>query len=230
MNELIRLITAWPVVSVLIVLVVMILLLWIIVKAAGEGREVTFWPPRIGPRPPNADPASHSSTAPSSQSYPDPDDSRVVTERLLPVSLPESLRILRSQETARDDDDTASKRSSVKCASVDLVAVPIAGLYIETGTSNGKWFVITNMSWRLTVGRSEECEISLPGDRHLSRSHFRIEVDRALGAEGQTYRFAAVDAASQNGISVDDQEVQRADLTHRSVIEAGNVRMRFYIL
>jgi hypothetical protein len=51
MEELGKLIAAWPTVAMLIAIVFLAFFGWLIIKATTEGREVSFWPPKIGPRP-----------------------------------------------------------------------------------------------------------------------------------------------------------------------------------
>jgi hypothetical protein len=220
-QEILNVLTKWPVITASLVIFILAFLMWIFIKSAREGREVAFWPPRIGPRSQNN---SSTKSAPTSE-----DSSGTAAD--LNLDARTLTAVHGGQPTATGFEDTAKSipdSTSGKCASTLLTAPPIAGLYVETDSGDRHWFVITTVNWGATVGRLPSCQISLPKERHLSRSHFRIEIEKVLGEEGHTYQFTIV--AHSNPTWVNGEKVQHCELAHRDLIQAGYVRMRFYIL
>jgi pSer/pThr/pTyr-binding forkhead associated (FHA) protein len=71
----------------------------------------------------------------------------------------------------------------------------------------------------LTVGRSETCGVSIPGDTRLSPVHCRVK------REGG--RFRLVDEGSATGTVVNGQRVTDLALAGNEVIMVGRTVLRF---
>jgi hypothetical protein len=195
-----------------VIIALLAFVMWLVHRAAREGREISFWPPRIGPR----DSISLNSSSAA--------ELKAESSTLVGEAPP----IPALKDSAYDDTDT--NKWSAKCGFVKLVGVPLAGLFVENGSDFGKWFFITNMSSRVTVGREPSCEVSVSGDQRISRLHFRIEVSRTPERETLPYSFTIIDAASGNGTFLNGKEVERQELMHLDIIQIGDVRLQFHIL
>ena len=233
-SEVGNLLAKWPTITGLVIVTVLAFLIWLVVKASREGREVSLWPPRIGPR--------ESTLAKSPRlvvrtgrslgmsitdrdeedDEPSDDESEDVATTLIGVD-EEELHDVRF-------DDTAGAPKGRRCASAKLLSTPVAALFVESGGSYSRFFIITPMDWKVTVGRFPSCQICLPKDPHLSRLQFTIEIDRNLEASGQAYRFTITAQSFKIPTVVNGEKVQAKELTHHDVIEAGNVRLKFFVL
>lgn len=179
------------------------LLAYLVVRSLGEGREVSFWLPRIGPRLKHAQ---------------DPD---------------ETAALLRSvaADSSQRAGNTPAVASVGHLPSVMLSAEPIALLRLIAGKGQGTCFVVTAILRSITVGRSTDCDLAID-DHSLTRHHFRINVkpvaSDTLGA--RRYQFSLVDARSTNGTFVNGNRVQEIGLGNGDLVEAGGVSLRFFQL
>lgn len=182
-------------------LVLAVAAVWLVNRALGEGREVSFWPPRVGARP------SSSGDTPSARSAPGahPDNHGPATgtrDRAFPDHPP--------------------------VPSVEVPSTPIAALRVEGGANAGTVYLLTEDRRTVTLGRGNECDLAFP-DPVFSRTHARINVTPASNpsAPQRSYLFELIDTGSANGTFLNGERIHRASLADSDLIQVGGVRIRF---
>jgi pSer/pThr/pTyr-binding forkhead associated (FHA) protein len=94
-----------------------------------------------------------------------------------------------------------------------------ATLTVLNGSARGEKFTMT--SQRLSIGRDEENDISIPGDQKMSRRHAEI----LLSQNGLEIR----NVSEQNIMEVDGRECRRAFLNDNVAILLGETRFQFSV-
>jgi hypothetical protein len=182
------------------VLVVMALLGYLFVRSLGEGREVSFWPPRIGPRP----------KLPQEQTT---------------ASAPSKSAGARSVDTA-----VPPVVGGGRLPSVFLSSEPIALMSLMRGKGQGACFLVTAAQRSITVGRSTDCDLALEDaflSGHHFRVNIRPVASETLGA--RRYEFFLVDSGSPNGTFVNGNQAHGyVELKNGDLIEAGDVSLRLF--
>ena len=177
-----------------VAVVLLAAVLFLVLKAFNEGREVTFWPPRIGPR-------------------------------TKPDSVKENLVTPDPQHNTAGDGPAASSLPSVT-----LSADPIAALRIVSGPLVGRMFFLTEEHRSITVGRANICDISFPGSRYFSKTHFRIDIVPIDSEQtiGRDYNVKLVDCGSTNGTFVNGRKVTTKELRDNDRIQLGDTTIVFH--
>jgi FHA domain len=188
-------------------------LVFVILRALSEGREISFWPPKIGERPNSSTVPVAQDTAPNAKTTPD----SVATETIRRSETPDP------GESLTDAEDPSAKQ-------VRLPAHPIGLLYIYSGSQHGLCYFITSGERTVTVGRSSDNTLSL-NDGVLSRFHFRINISpiELSNSLSRSYQFILIDSRSANGTWVNGAQVlEPTVLKHNDMIEMGEFGMKFY--
>ncbi|MCA9735792.1 FHA domain-containing protein [candidate division KSB1 bacterium] len=160
---------------------------------------MSFWPPKIGPRPltdgnkkekPKNDPIDSISIY----------DSAIRKTEMVPVA----------QNWLKLDSS------------------PIGLLYTESGKSQGACFLITEEMRTMTFGRHESCDICIP-DSLFSRMQFRINIlpIDSVKTSQRMYKFEICDSQSSNGTSVNGKKITQIPLKDSDLIQAGGTKIRF---
>jgi len=186
-------------------LVLVVVVLWLVNRALGEGREISFWPPRIGARPGSrGDSPSAAAPRPAAEADKDPPASEQVGS-----GFPEYPPV----------------------PSLAVPSTPIAALRVEAGARAGTVYLLTEDRRTLTLGRGNECDLAFP-DTVLSRTHSRINVSPAPNPTGlhRSFLFELIDSASANGTFLNGRRIDRASLGNNDLIQIGGVRIRFNVL
>ena len=191
------------IVMVPVLLVVVATLAFVVVRATAEGREVSFWPPKIGPRPESA--PRGAPTVPAMATRAD-------------------------QPAAEPSSSTDDNFEQPGMPSVLLRARPLGLLYMASGPMPGTCYLLTEEHRSLTVGRSSHCDITIPHPL-LSRTHFRITLT-PIALEGRSrrgYRVEIQDLGSPNGTFVNGTQIRHTVPLHDAdTIEVGGLSLTFH--
>lgn len=192
------------------VVIVAGILAYIVLRSLREGREVSLWPPKIGPRQPNV----------------------VKPESPLSIAHAAGTKVRSSSEdvmaSATSETGQSERSESFGARSARFPANSIALLYVESGHAPGTIFAVTAGDRSLTVGGVPPADLVIQDD-YMSRSHFRIHVRLSASPEAteRAYDIELQDLGSRNGTWVNGKQVERTSLNHNSLIEAGGAKIRF---
>ncbi|MCF7853996.1 MAG: AAA family ATPase [Candidatus Pacebacteria bacterium] len=92
----------------------------------------------------------------------------------------------------------------------------MATLTIHNGPEAGQTFNLSDE--RVTIGRGPDCEVRLT-ESSISRQHAQLELQNGI--------WQVQDLGSQNGLFVDNQRVESADLTDQAEFRLGNIQIHF---
>jgi hypothetical protein len=183
----------------LVILVAVVV--YVILKSLREGREVSFWPPKIGARP-TLENVGGGKTA--DRSSPEARDDPFSSAMASPGT------VLRDVAQVGKFPDNA-----------------LAFLYVESGSIAGATFVLTTSGQSYLFGHNETCDFMIPG---VSRAQFRIHVRRQEGATTslRPYNLELQELGSQIPIWVDGVNAERASvaLKDHTIIETGGLKIR----
>jgi len=186
-----------------IAIALVISLLYIVIKAFNEGREVSFWPPKIGPR-------TKSDNSEDRQEVSDP-------------GVRDSPSHAKSQKTDKDP-------SPGHIPSATFPANPIGILRIVSGPLVGRTFFLTEEHRSVTVGRAPTCDIQFPESRFFSNTHFRIDLTPIDSTKkvSRDYKVEIVDCGSTNGTFVNGRRVSTKELQSNDRIQGGDTTIIFH--
>lgn len=187
--------------------VLLVVLVAIVYMGLREGREISFWPPRIGPRPPaqgavaSGTPAGAqaSSTAPASLGSGANGASVVAASYPPPVEVP---RIVVNAEV-------------------------VALVEILSGPERGQHLLLTEGHRSVTFGRGVHCDVRL-GDPIASQSHFRLRITPVQGQAARRFDISLLDMGSSNGTFVNGSSVREQTLEPGDVIQVGGTKIAFH--
>jgi hypothetical protein len=172
-----------------------------------EGREISFWPPRIGPRPPVAGAVSAGANAGTQAAG------------TAPAAL------------GKDPNATAVAAAgyppAVEVPRILLSAEVIALLEIISGPDRGQHLLLTEGHRSVTFGRGEHCDVRL-GDVIASQSHFRLRITPVQGPSARRFDISLLDMGSSNGTFVNGASVREQTLEPGDVIQVGATRIAFH--
>ncbi len=178
-------------------------IVYVIVKAFREGREVSFWPPRIGARP-----ASETVEKNSHKSHDVLPDSR---------EDPFAAAMASPGTVVRGVTQTAKFPNNV-----------LALLYVESGSIAGATFALTMSSESYLFGNNpSSSDFVLPG---VSRAQFRIHIRHQQGptSSSRPYDLEIQGLGSRIDLLVDGIRAEGVPtpLNDHSVIETAGLRIR----
>jgi hypothetical protein len=175
---------------------------YVVLRALREGREVSFWPPRIGPRQSSEsgdgkDQKSHSASPAWNE---DPFSAAMASPGTLVRGV---------SQTAKFPDNA------------------LAFLYVESGSIAGVTFVLTTSAQSYLFGSIPSCDFVLPA---VSRAQFRIHIRRQAVPTSslRPYNLELQGMGSRIDLWVDgvSAEFVPAPLNDHSVIETGGLKIR----
>lgn len=201
---------------------------FVVIKALYEGREISFWPPRIGARTITEEPSG----AGKATMKPKTDHCVSLQETILQHP-PSQLHGVLEQSVDKPNHTTADESFSAPSPpSVSLPTAPIGLLHFTSGTLNGRCFFVTEGQRTITVGRAnDQCDIAIP-DGLLTRMHFRINVVPidSGGSRRRSYEVTLIDSGSANGTFVNGQRISHTQLADQDVIQAGGTTIKYHYL
>jgi hypothetical protein len=185
-------------------IVIFSFLAYLVVKAYHEGREVSFWPPRIGPRP----------------------------MRLEELKVPEAKDPEGDQ--GKQQPPNEKRTSGIRNTTIPAVPIdsePIALMHLISGSGQGTCLLISASSRSITIGRLEVCDVSLNHPTVASHHcHINIRPVSTEGKGSRRYEFVLIDSGSMNGTFVDGIQVHETNLRGGALIQVGACTLRFYEL
>lgn len=240
-------------------LVLLLGMIYVIGVALREGREITFWPPRIGPRVPSATkkdskqppPAQHevqrrnlplsvggsavnaenSTGEPSKQSL----DEKSLDGTLSLTAFQNYQHELKLKELFRlqgQGEDTTTRGGTMALYEATLPEYTLGAILVHSpGKKEDVCIFLTERTLRITFGRRPSMNNYVGSDdQTMSAEHFRLEIHPVDGTDGRRqHKFILRDMGSKFGTFLDGTRVEEAELGSSALIEAGFSRFNFFI-
>lgn len=179
-------------------------LVYLITRSLREGREISFWPPRIGPKVRDETPNK---------------------SETVQVPMKENPRFTHTGMVLGTPD------ASLEIIRVNTPSEPIGIIRVTSGPSYGLSVFLTKQTRKLSFGRSSEDDTSVAIDDSLmSKQHLVIRVIPTDNGtlDGIHFQVRLFDLGSTNGTFVNNKRVQMVDLKNGDVIRAGGSSFQVY--
>lgn len=225
MEQFFNWLSATPIAGTILISIVVISVLVLIVTylvAFYQGREISFWPPKLGAKP------LHS--VESGTAIQDSVVSKNLRDRL--DTKETSIFGVKKPGDGINYQENYGTPSQPGLQSFRLQSRPIAVLVGTDGLVNGTMYAIVTGHRDVTVGRGSSCDLPINSNL-LSRHHFRIRVSLAERAQnsGRGFFFELIDSGSTNGTFLNGKRIIDPNiLGNGSLIEAGDCGFRFFAL